>query len=96
MRFAPRCLKKGFLEFSDTEPLKTLVILRQCSDNAQTYKIGGHFNLDGEKLKTEAQNIILFFFTFANFSRLARVDFGSVLFQLTFHPRIFTLQLRLL
>ena len=48
--------------FSDIEPLKPLVILLQCSNNAQFYKIAGHFNLDGGKLKIEAQNIILFFF----------------------------------
>ena len=54
--------KKGFLGFSDIEPLKPLVILLQCSNNAQFYKIAGHFNLDGGKLKIEAQNIILFFF----------------------------------
>ena len=62
MRFTPKIFKNGFLGFRDTEPQKPMVILLQCSDNAHTYKIAGHFNLDGGKLKIEAQNIILFFF----------------------------------
>ena len=63
--------KKGFLGFSDIEPVKPLVILLQCSDNAQIYKIAGHFNLDGGKLKIEAQNIILFFFYFCQFFKVS-------------------------
>ena len=38
----------------------------------------------------------MFFFTFAKISRSLRVEFGAVLFQLNFHSRTFTLQLRLL
>ena len=53
------------------------------------------FNLDDGKLKTDAHNIILLFFYISNFSRLAPVDFGSVLFQLVIHSGTLTLQLRL-
>ena len=60
--FHAKILQKGFSGFSDIEPLKPLVILLQCSNNTQFHKIAGHLNLDGGKLKIEAQNIILFFF----------------------------------
>ena len=47
---AREIFKKGFLGFSDIAPLKPLVYLLQCLDNAQTYKIPGSFNLEGGKI----------------------------------------------
>ena len=61
--------ERCFSVFSDIAPLKSLVILLHCSDYSQTNRIAGRSNLEGGK-KIEAQNSVLFVFTFAIFSRV--------------------------
>ena len=61
--------ERCFSVFSDIAPLKSLVVLLHCSDYSQTNRIAGRSNLEGGK-KIEAQNSVLFVFTFAIFSRV--------------------------
>ena len=48
-----------FLGFLDIAPRKPFVILLHCSDNAQTYRIAGHVNLEGGRTEIEASSRIV-------------------------------------
>ena len=61
-----------FLGFSHITARKQIAILLCCSDDAQTYRILAHFNLEGGKRKVKPQNNSQFLFATSEISRVTR------------------------
>ena len=84
-----------FLGFSHFTARKHLAIFLCRSDDAQTYRIVDHFNLEGGKTKNRPQTVVNPYLPLQKFQGSAGVDFRFVKFQLTFPSRIFIALLRL-
>ena len=61
-----------FLKFSHITARKRFAILLCSSDDAQTYRMVAHFNLEGGKTKIRPQNSSKFLFNTSECSRVSR------------------------
>ena len=85
LRFGPKKLQKGsFSGFSDIATLNISVVSLRFSEYAQTYRIAGYFKWKVGKQKLRHKRVFYLFLHLPVFQGLARVDFGSVLIQITF------------
>ena len=75
--WAKKPQRNGFFGvFSHISALYRSVILLQCSDDTQTYRIVAHFTLKCGKAKTEPQKSSQFLFTTSENSRVSRSWFS--------------------